>query len=179
MVAREAGFIQLLAEAHRLLGLVSWAEGDLDDARSSYEQASDLHRAGRDPWQETVVLGGLGYLCAVSGDVNAALDHYGRGLRIVADLGSADRLGALLRGLVPVLWRLGRRREAVTLLGACEVRSPVPHTDAYTDALRVVEEGIVGPDLEAAQVAGRQLTHREAIAVAARAVDDERPRHRA
>jgi hypothetical protein len=45
-----------------------------------------------------------------------------------------------------------------TLLGACEVRSPEDINDAYTDVLRSVQEGIDAPDLEAAQVAGRQLT---------------------
>jgi predicted ATPase/class 3 adenylate cyclase len=164
--ATEGGVVQPRAEACRLLGEIAWNDGDYDESRRRLEEAVAIHRSVNDRWLEVLVTAELGLLAGTTEDVTGAYEHFARATSLAEEISSPDRLGTVLRCLVPFLWGLGRREDAARLLGGYEVLSPaVPNP-----SLEPIARDIAESALAAARAEGAELTFGDMIALVRRIV---------
>jgi predicted ATPase/predicted Ser/Thr protein kinase len=111
----EACTLRMRAQESRVLrglGVVSYETGQMDQARSFYEQALALERQIGDRQCEGVTLGNLGNVYREQGRVNEARALYEEAVAIAREAGDRQHGAVMLSNLALLHWEQGRMEES-------------------------------------------------------------------
>lgn len=92
--------IELRAKALNRAGVLAYAQGDYEDARSLYTQSLAAHRATGDKREIARVLNNLGLIASNQGDYSAARDLYDESMTLWRELGDAAGIALSLNNIM-------------------------------------------------------------------------------
>ncbi len=116
LIAGAAGDRAGAGAAHRILGLVSRARGDLDEARSSLQQSLELAQSDADAGAAIAARNALALVEADAGNRPAAIALLDTALEACRRTGERHLEAAIENNLADQLHALGRNEEAMTHL---------------------------------------------------------------
>ena len=145
--------------------------GDLDRARSLFEECLAVSREIKNKSLEAQASVNLGHVAYIEGDYRSARSLYRASLAIYRDLGNQEGVAACLRSFAALAVKEDRAKHASRLWGAAEalyeaIGVPLPtnepwsHPQLLAAARQVLGDGA----FEAAWAAGRAMTIEQAVA---------------
>ncbi len=156
-----------------ILGLVAFAQGDLDRATARFEEAIVLLRAADYGWALDHALVGLGGVEYLRGDTGRAASLFAEALDLAWAVPDPRKVAIALLGIAGIAAARGRADVGARILGAAEAISqsvgvPFAPSDrpVYDRTLAALTAGLGKERLAEGRGAGRSLTMDEAIAEA-------------
>jgi predicted ATPase/DNA-binding XRE family transcriptional regulator len=165
-----------MAHALFLLGDIALGQGDVQGARTHYEQSLALSRHCEEKGTAIWALHGLGQVGRHLALYQQACEWYHESLVLSRELREQRGIIAGLEGLASLVIRQGQVELAITLLAAADVMReridypliPAWRTD-YQDTLDLAHARLGDAAFTAAWRAGRMLTVEQALTIASRA----------
>ncbi|MEL6985203.1 MAG: tetratricopeptide repeat protein, partial [Actinomycetota bacterium] len=178
--ARRLGTPQLLAHGLTILGELSRANGDPEQAEAAYREALDLDARLGDRHYEAVNTLNTGHALMAQGRMRDALPYYRYGIELATGIGSRLMMSWNLAGLANAFHLLGWPELSARLIGTAQTTlerlgaSHGPVDQPLQDRRQQVLRDDLGSDVYETLVAqGRELTLDEGIELALEALEQQ------